>query len=205
MIVSHKHRFIFIKTRRTAGSSIEAALYPYLGGTDICTGSIVDGTPRLNCSPSITGHISWRAIRDIIGKEKYECYTKFCVERNSYDKAVSDWLYHRDVRKNIAASCPLFYHLQYRAPTDWLRYTENNIPVCDVLFFGNIEEEFQKHCYYELNLPKLALICLKANPNRNHYSTYYDDTTKVLAARLFSNEIHHFGYKFDYELGYRNT
>jgi hypothetical protein len=37
MIVAHGPRLIFIKTRKTAGSSVEAALRPLLGPDDICT------------------------------------------------------------------------------------------------------------------------------------------------------------------------
>lgn len=37
MIVSHKHRFIFIKTRKTAGTSIEISLSRYCGESDILT------------------------------------------------------------------------------------------------------------------------------------------------------------------------
>lgn len=37
MIISHKHRFIFIKTRKTAGTSLEVALCKYLGKSDIIT------------------------------------------------------------------------------------------------------------------------------------------------------------------------
>ncbi len=37
MILSHKNRFIFIKTRKTAGTSIEAYLRNFLGENDIAT------------------------------------------------------------------------------------------------------------------------------------------------------------------------
>lgn len=37
MIISHKHNFIFIKTAKTAGSSIEAYLSPFCGESDIVT------------------------------------------------------------------------------------------------------------------------------------------------------------------------
>lgn len=37
MIISHKHRFIFIKTRKTAGTSIEISLARYCGPDDIIT------------------------------------------------------------------------------------------------------------------------------------------------------------------------
>lgn len=35
MIISHKHQFIFIKTRKTAGTSIEAYLRQFLGKNDV--------------------------------------------------------------------------------------------------------------------------------------------------------------------------
>ena len=38
MIVSHKHKFIFFKTRKTAGSSIQVALANHCGPDDIITG-----------------------------------------------------------------------------------------------------------------------------------------------------------------------
>lgn len=37
MIVSHRHKFIFIKTRKTAGTSIEASLSRYCGPQDVVT------------------------------------------------------------------------------------------------------------------------------------------------------------------------
>ena len=38
MIVSHKHKFIFFKTRKTAGSSLQVALAEHCGTGDIITG-----------------------------------------------------------------------------------------------------------------------------------------------------------------------
>ena len=37
MIISHSHRFIFIKSEKTAGTSIEAALSAHCSGDDIVT------------------------------------------------------------------------------------------------------------------------------------------------------------------------
>ena len=37
MIVSHQHRFVFVKTRKTAGTSIEIALAQHCGPDDIIT------------------------------------------------------------------------------------------------------------------------------------------------------------------------
>ena len=40
MIVSHRHRFIFIHCRKVAGSSMKVALAPNLGGRDLMLGSL---------------------------------------------------------------------------------------------------------------------------------------------------------------------
>ena len=40
MIISHKHKFIFIHCRKVAGSSMKVALAPFLGKNDIVIGSI---------------------------------------------------------------------------------------------------------------------------------------------------------------------
>lgn len=97
MIISHKYRFIFLKTRRTGGSSFEKAVAPFLGENDIITGSLNDGTERKNLddNPKITGHCSWLTIEELAGSEAFESYFKFCFERNSYEKAISEWFYKK--------------------------------------------------------------------------------------------------------------
>ena len=40
MIISHKHKFIFIHCRKVAGSSMKVALAPFLGDNDIVIGSL---------------------------------------------------------------------------------------------------------------------------------------------------------------------
>ena len=37
MIISHKHKFIFVKTRKTAGTSLEIGLSEHCGAQDVIT------------------------------------------------------------------------------------------------------------------------------------------------------------------------
>ena len=37
MIISHEHKFIFLKTKKTAGTAIEAALSELCGASDVIT------------------------------------------------------------------------------------------------------------------------------------------------------------------------
>jgi len=196
MIVSHKFKFIFIKTRKTAGSSIERKLQPYLGPEDILSGSEQDGTPRQNFPLNGKGHIGWKTILDkgYVTPEQWNTYFKFCVERNSYDKAVSDWLYHRDIRGTIGEKMSLQAFVLQRAPTDWERYTEEDKPVVEVVRYEMLHSFFSKFAASILKIPLELDIYIKKNRSRGDSSIYYRKEPLARAAvySRFRKEISHF-------------
>ena len=117
MIVSHQHRFVFVKTRKTAGTSIEIALAQHCGPDDIITPiDEVDEQIRRNLGHrgpqnfevrkkvrGIIGiarrmlgkdvvryynHIPAGSIRDNVGAQIFDSYQKFCVVRNPWDRLI---------------------------------------------------------------------------------------------------------------------
>ena len=133
VIISHRHRFIFIKTRKTAGTSLEIALSEHCGPEDVITPIIAEDeairselgfpgpqncrmpvrrlprvhmgyTPRQVASKikrrratSFFNHIPAATVRRALGRDVWDSYFKFTVERNPFDKAVSQyWWSTRD-------------------------------------------------------------------------------------------------------------
>lgn len=118
MIISHKYKYIFVKTGKTAGTSIEIYLSQFCSQKDIITPiwpidmrhapqnyksifnpflEILKGN-TVNNIKSIKdflkrrkyyNHIPANIIRDRIPKKIWNNYFKFCVERNPWDKTVS--------------------------------------------------------------------------------------------------------------------
>lgn len=193
MIISHRHRFIFIKMRKTAGSSIESALAPHLGAEDIATGSVTDGTPAQNVPEGIrTGHAGWATIEKAMGVTNLVGYYRFTVERNPWDKTLSDWLYQhgREVFDGSLAD----YIEQGKAPAEWEKYAEGGFKVWK--FEELVRSQAFGQLCHRLGLPPMTLPHLKRTVGRAHYREYYDERARKAVAELFAREIAHFGYSF---------
>lgn len=118
MIISHKHKFIFIKCGKVAGTSIEIALRPFLGKEDIVT-PVVDHDEAYAKENGIPGpqnyknidHYNQRVkrgsrgiyyehawayeIRGIVGSKIWNNYYKFAIERDPREKALSTYYHHK--------------------------------------------------------------------------------------------------------------
>ena len=120
MILSHKHRFIFLKTKKTAGTSIELALSQICGPDDIITPVTSEdeklrrGRGPQNCKrhswfysrrplwkrrwfklgPPDYGyynHMTAAEVAEFIGAEIWNSYFKFAFDRNPWDRQVSHY------------------------------------------------------------------------------------------------------------------
>ncbi|HXR88856.1 MAG TPA: sulfotransferase family 2 domain-containing protein [Steroidobacteraceae bacterium] len=102
MLISHKYRFIFIKTRKTAGTSLEVDLSRVMGESDVVTEIKPPEEGHLARNFAIGrfyNHMPAREVRSVIGRRIFGSYFKFCIEREPVDKCVS-WY---SMRKNSPA------------------------------------------------------------------------------------------------------
>ena len=153
MILSYKYKFIFIKTAKTAGTSIEVFLSKHCGPQDIVTPIVppVEGhQPRnyegfINPIPEILerpgrffstlrhtlmshtkfyNHMPAGEVKNRIPANVWSGYFKFCVERNPWDKLLSHYNMHA-AREGGGLSLDE-YLARGRFPINYFRYTDRS-------------------------------------------------------------------------------
>ncbi|MDY6920634.1 MAG: hypothetical protein SV765_10545 [Pseudomonadota bacterium] len=204
MIISHKYRFIFVKTRKTAGSTFEQLVSPYLGCEDICTGSTRDGTPPLNCAPDQNGHLPAASIKQhLVSPLVWEQYFKFTVERNPWDKVVSSFFWHRKIKPQFFADMPFEEYVCtcQLLPRDWPLYTEQNQLLVDKVFayedLPSFYKEFNQRFGTDISLQLLQTTRLKSGIRTvTDYHDLHTDKTREFVARTFAPEIALMGYEY---------
>ena len=99
MIISHRHKFIFLKPRKVAGTSVEVALAQHCGDDDIVT-PIVAFNPNWDEDqyahpgkpwPGYGRHSTLMRVRKRLGQELWDDYFKFAITRNPWDLVVSQY------------------------------------------------------------------------------------------------------------------
>ena len=122
MIISHSHRFIFIKSLKTAGTSIETALSNQCSGTDVIVPINDFGHNRdpegqmrhrsMNADEfyrRIGQHVDAPTIKSREPAEVWSGYLKFSIARNPWDRALSYFFW--DNRQDSSLVPPKrFYH-----------------------------------------------------------------------------------------------
>jgi hypothetical protein len=90
MIISHKYKFIFIKTFKTASTSVEAYFSQYAGSNDILTPitPLVAGHQPQN-QAGFFNHMSCKVIKKLINSIIWKSYFMFCIEKNPFAKGLT--------------------------------------------------------------------------------------------------------------------
>lgn len=134
-IISFRHGLIFIKTVKTAGTSIEVDLSRFVEHEAIVTPILppVIGHEARNFAgpagqPFYFNHQSASAIRDRLGIERFSQMTVFCVEREPVEKCISHFhMLRNSPLHNRGGTYRLGWDDYIRAghfPIDIAKYTE---------------------------------------------------------------------------------
>jgi len=206
-VICHKNKFIFVHIPKTAGVSIELALF---GGHDARKRHQSFGWDQKRKI-----HKHHATIEDV---QKYYAsnlkdYFKFAFVRNPWDRAVSDWLwFHREFKlkkiksfKNYLLSRGWFAqvnHLRDRSGRgdhffsqyQFIANSRSELMVDFVGRFENLQADFDIICE-KMNLSQQKLPHSNKG-DRKHYTAYYNDETRRIVAEKYAKDIEYFGYKF---------
>jgi Sulfotransferase family len=215
VIVSHEHGFVFVKTRKTAGTSVEIALSRVCGPDDVITPVTTHDEglrreaggrgPQNYQAPPLDrkafNHMPVSMVRRMLGRRRFESYFSFAIERNPWDAVVS--LYHwrfRDaetpgdftsfVGSEAVETFATKNHRIYRL--------DGRVAVDRVLRYESLAQELAT-VWSELGLPgspDLPHAKAGVRPRGTSYRSYYDDDSRDRVAELFAAPIAELGYEF---------
>lgn len=227
MIISHTHRYIFIKSTKTAGTSIEAALSSHCGDDDIVTPL---GDYEFNRDASgawvhrsmnegaYKQHDDALTIRNSLPTETWDSYFKFSIARNPWERTLSRFFWNHRNDPALKPKKRFYHHLgvpfdelgparqafaRFLAEEAWdtndrFYIIDDALCVDFVIRYEHLADDLKTVCK-RVGLPELELPHLKSGlrSRSHHYSEYYDATTRALVAERHQNDIRHFGYTFE--------
>jgi hypothetical protein len=198
MIISHRHRFIFIKTTKTAGTSIEVFLAQCCGDDDVVTpfGVAEAGhVPRNH--EAYYNHMAAAEVRQQVGEEVWRSYFKFCFERNPWDKVVSMYYFTRGRHGQQELAFDDF--VRRRAfPIDHPKYLiDGRLAVDFVGRYETLATDLTDVCA-RLGLPVPVLPRAKGQYREgdSDFQPHYDAELAAIVADAYRWEIDRFGYCF---------
>jgi hypothetical protein len=229
MIISHEHKFIFIKTAKTAGTSIEVFLSKHCGPKDIVTPirPPVEGHQPRNHEEVVNpiAELIWRpeglrrALRNAFERPKkfynhipawlvqqriparvWNSYFKFCVERNPWDKVLSQ--YHMAASRAGGALSLDEYLAKGRFPINHFRYTDRSgsrIIVDRIVRYENLINDLAD-VFSQVNVPFNGSLGVRAKSeyrtDRTPYQSVFNDAQRKIVEQAFAREIELHGYEF---------
>lgn len=221
MIISHRYRFIFIKTRKTAGTSIEIGLSKFCDESDVVTelgekqeikdrfgytGGRNSRVPVSNWTardfvklplrgvPAFQSHSPASYVRDRVPARVWRDYYTIAFERNPFDRIVSQYFWNTRQTQQ-----PFHDYLEnatgYRL-SNWGMYADGNEIIVDrVARFENLTEELDAFAR-EVGLPgpvELARAKTEYRP-KTRSDDILDAAAKAKIAGVCAREMAAFGY-----------
>jgi Sulfotransferase family len=225
MIISHRHRFIFVKTRKTAGTSLQDALENICGAEDIVTPTgdtneryrarhfrglptplmYLRQSPRRHRTSRI-GYWAWSCTRihdhmfldelfALPESQAWRGYFRFAVERNPWDKVVSRY-YWKYRERPTRPDFDRFVRKD-KLNSDFNMYSlDGKLAVDYVCRYENLESDLNEiGRLIGCKVPSLGHLNAWTRDNRD-YRKMYSDASRAVVAKHFSREIELFNFEF---------
>jgi GR25 family glycosyltransferase involved in LPS biosynthesis len=214
MLLTDKYKFIFLKSYKTAGTSVEIFFEQYCDSflkethfsKEIITKDYIIGFRRESIQPiqlpTFYDHIPAYILKENIGK-KFDDYFKFSVIRNPFDMVVSSYFWSYNFYSNRKKD----YFEEYietmidifAKRTKDILYIDNQIILNDFIRFENLINDLER-IRKKINLPepirKLQKYKSSNRPKNFDYRLCYNKKTRKLVEKHFEYYLNDFNYSF---------
>lgn len=218
MLLSLKHRFLFVHIAKTGGTSVRAALNrlryadPWYPAQFLCSRLSALSGHRLGIK--FPRHAKIVAAQQMLPQETFVSLFKFAFVRNPWDLQVSSYHHIRRERPHLIAhldsfeqfmywkldpSRPYQYHVDtsIELQSDYLVDLHGKVLVDHLGRYEQLSEDFAFVCERIGVRPPPLPHRRRANTRERDYRTYYDDALAERVARHFARDIAMFDYQFE--------
>lgn len=214
MLISHKHKFVFVSVHKTGSTSVRRKLYNYAD---------------IHGSSSKYSSFYYHTSSDILNKRfehegwDWNNYFKFGFVRNSWDRIVSGYFYRKKMVETWSEKCPkksehIFdsfkqeleiaptfekyitecianpHHPKPKNQYTYLTDENNNINVDYVGRTENMQNCFNHICQ-KIGIENTTLPVVNKTKHLN-YNEYYIKKTRDIVADVYAEDIKIFKFKF---------
>lgn len=218
MLISHTRKFIYLKTLKTGGTSVEIYFEPWCKDPDKQHGEshfrnaessqwgIVGSRGNENDSVWYN-HAPAAEIRERLGEAVWREYFKFCVVRNPFDKVVSFfWFSLLPVARDLLASAD--FSAVRVSFAEWIKlaplpldrsiYTIDGKTVLDdFIRYERLQTDLERICRrldVSWEPERLGRYKSEYRVRKEHFSEYYNSEAAAVVERQFGWELEYFGY-----------
>jgi len=209
VIVSHRHRFVFVAVPKTGTHAVRQALREQLGDADVeQVGLFVNKRfPWEDLAAIQHGHLSLRQVRPYLGEAAFAGYFKFAFVRNPFDRFVSYCAFMlrggevfqqrpRDVMRHFLFVEPPERHILFQSQASLLVDADGETLLADSV--GRVEDmqaSYDAICG-RIGIPARALDRVNGS-RRGDYRRYYDQALIDGVAARYAQDLDLFGYTFE--------
>lgn len=207
MIVSHKHRFIFVAVPKTGTHSVRQALRAHMGPDDMEQARLFveKQFPIAELAALKHGHLSFEQVRPFLGEETFGSYLKFAFVRNPFDRFVSYCSFAtsqqgtfdhdpKGVMRHILFKQPPHNHIIFWPQYRFLTGADGELQTD---FLGRVETMQTSYDAVAARLGVDSSPLDHANQSRRgNYRDYYDQEMIDAVAQIYARDLELFGYDF---------
>ena len=212
MLISFQHKFIFLKTFKTASTSSDIYFEQY------CADDLTEQRQRMEIisdkgivgarqfrklvnkdEVSYFNHIPAKKLKESIGDDIFNSHYKFCNVRNPFDLLVSNYFYYKKLKNlsfNEFINTPSALKKIIKRDSKIYKI-DNKIIVDDFIRYENIYEDIERisnHLQLPTSIRELGHYVQSKRRTTDDFMSFYNDKTEQIVRDTFKEYFDHFGY-----------